>query len=128
VGHGAALFCAATPLTYFMRRDDSDLVVLCFANPEDAEAFAEPSVESGCRGAAGGDPENKRAARARCSGTQGAERQLVEGDQANSTATKGIRFGLKLTRSGCRRFKTSLVRRSPNKHVNARDERGHDAG
>jgi hypothetical protein len=38
------IFCAAgvlsaRPLTYSMRRDHSDVVAFCFAEPEDAEAF-----------------------------------------------------------------------------------------
>jgi hypothetical protein len=41
----AYIFCpgvlSATPFTYSMRNDDSDVVVFCFSEPEDAEAFAE---------------------------------------------------------------------------------------
>jgi hypothetical protein len=31
---------SASPLRYFMRRDDSNVMVFCFARQEDAEAFA----------------------------------------------------------------------------------------
>jgi hypothetical protein len=36
----AAAALSATPPTYFMRRNDSDVVVFGFSEPEDAEAFA----------------------------------------------------------------------------------------
>jgi hypothetical protein len=48
----------ATPLTYSLRRDDSDFVLFCFTKREDTEAFAKRFCGEGWRRAASGEPEN----------------------------------------------------------------------
>jgi hypothetical protein len=47
------IFCAAgvlsaTPVTYSLRRSDSDFVVFCFSKPEDAATLPSVSVARGC--------------------------------------------------------------------------------
>jgi hypothetical protein len=73
------IFCAAgvlsaASLTYSLRRDDSDFVVCCFAELEDAEAFAK---RFGAERLAGGDPENKQRPERLFRTSARCERQLV---------------------------------------------------
>jgi hypothetical protein len=81
------MFCAAgvlsaTPLTYTMRRDHNDVVVFCLQSRKTRRRLRRASVGTGCRRAAGDDPENKRATRPRYSRRAHEERQLIQQDRS----------------------------------------------
>jgi hypothetical protein len=78
VTFGAAAALSVAPLTYSLRRDDGDLVVFCFAEPEGAEAFAKRFGWEQLATCSRRLPWKHAGHRTRCSGrTQRAARQVI---------------------------------------------------
>jgi hypothetical protein len=102
------IFCAAdvlsvAPFTYSMRHDDGDVVVFCFSEPEDAEAFAERFTGGAVTDGPAITLKTKWATGVGCSGqARGEERQFMQQDRTNTRKRCSLRFGLKVTHIGFR--------------------------